>query len=74
MQVALKLMPDRKKFYDMLGGDGTLDEDIEQFVTKFSPVLGENHKFLVSFFLKYASVFSCPDKHSISAGQINSLA
>ncbi|CAM6104298.1 unnamed protein product [Calypogeia fissa] len=45
--VAMKLVPDRKKFYDMLGG-GTLDKDIEQFVTKFVPVLSENHKFLRS--------------------------
>lgn len=45
--VALKLVPDRKKFYDLLGG-GSLDGDIDKFVTQFAPVLGENHKFLQS--------------------------
>jgi hypothetical protein len=46
--VALKLVPERKKFIELLGGGPTLDQDIEKFVSTFSPVLAENHKFLQS--------------------------
>lgn len=46
LQVAMKLVPDRKKFYELLGG-GNLNTDIETFVTTFAPILQENHNFLV---------------------------
>lgn len=45
--VAMKLVPDRKKFYDLLGG-GNLNSEIEKFVSSFSPILQENHNFLKS--------------------------
>ncbi|BBN02654.1 hypothetical protein MPTK1_2g17000 [Marchantia polymorpha subsp. ruderalis] len=45
--VAMKLVPDRKKFYELLGG-GNLNTDIETFVTTFAPILQENHNFLKS--------------------------
>ncbi|XP_023539137.1 glycolipid transfer protein 1-like [Cucurbita pepo subsp. pepo] len=47
--VAMKLAPDRKKFMDVLSGNGNVEADIEKFCTKFSPLLAENHKFLASF-------------------------
>ncbi|XP_004296382.1 PREDICTED: pleckstrin homology domain-containing family A member 8 [Fragaria vesca subsp. vesca] len=46
--VAMKLAPDRKKFMDVIGGDGDIMGDIEKFCTNFSPLLQENHKFLAS--------------------------
>lgn len=50
MQVGIKLAPDRKKFMDILGGETPdLNSDIGKFCTNFSPLLQENHKFLVSF-------------------------
>lgn len=45
--MAMKLVPDRKKFMDLLGG-GNLNADMESFVSSFAPLLQENHKFLVS--------------------------
>ncbi|KAG6545080.1 hypothetical protein Mapa_013463 [Marchantia paleacea] len=45
--VAMKLVPDRKKFYELLGG-GNLNTDIEMFVSTFAPILQENHNFLIS--------------------------
>eukprot|EP00246_Nothoceros_aenigmaticus_P014954 TRINITY_DN595_c0_g2_i3.p1 TRINITY_DN595_c0_g2~~TRINITY_DN595_c0_g2_i3.p1 ORF type:complete len:178 (+),score=36.16 TRINITY_DN595_c0_g2_i3:66-536(+) len=45
--VAMKLVPDRKKFMDLLGG-GNLKADIESFVSSSAPLLHENHKFLKS--------------------------
>lgn len=50
----MKLAPDRKKFMDVISGNGNVEADIEQFCSKFSPLLEENHKFLVRFpkFLK----------------------
>uniref|UniRef100_A0A803PCZ1 Glycolipid transfer protein domain-containing protein n=1 Tax=Cannabis sativa TaxID=3483 RepID=A0A803PCZ1_CANSA len=45
--VAMKLAPDRKKFMDVIGGSGDAMADIEKFCTTFSPLLEENHKFLV---------------------------
>lgn len=43
----MKLAPDRKKFMDVIGGTGNISADIEKFCTTFSPLLEENHKFLV---------------------------
>lgn len=47
--VAMKLAPDRKKFMEVIQGDGDINADIEQFCTSFSPFLEENHKFLARF-------------------------
>lgn len=47
LQVAMKLAPDRKKFMDVLGGNGDINADIAKFCTTFPPLLEENHKFLV---------------------------
>ncbi|KAG0626811.1 hypothetical protein M758_2G153500 [Ceratodon purpureus] len=45
--VAMKLVPERSKFYETLAlGNSTAD--MERFVTEFSPILEENHKFLKS--------------------------
>ncbi|KAI3449798.1 hypothetical protein Pfo_006463 [Paulownia fortunei] len=46
--VAMKLAPDRKKFFDVVSGTGDINSDIEKFCTTFSPFLEENHKFLAS--------------------------
>ncbi|CAA0832191.1 Glycolipid transfer protein 1 [Striga hermonthica] len=46
--VAMKLAPDRKKFFDVVAGSGDINGDIEKFCTTFSPFLEENHKFLAS--------------------------
>ena len=46
----MKLAPDRKKFMDVIGGNGDIMADIEKFCTNFSPLLQENHKFLVRLF------------------------
>ncbi|KAK3417283.1 hypothetical protein EUGRSUZ_H03025 [Eucalyptus grandis] len=48
--VAMKLAPDRKKFMDVIGGSGDVNADMEKFCTSFSPLLEENHKFLVKCF------------------------
>jgi len=45
--VALKLTPERSKFYETLAL-GNSSADIERFVAEFSPILEENHKFLQS--------------------------
>ncbi|KAI5444688.1 Glycolipid transfer protein 1, variant 2 [Lathyrus oleraceus] len=45
--VVMKLAPDRKKFIEVIGGTGDINADIEKFCTTFSPLLLENHKFLV---------------------------
>ncbi|KAF8401939.1 hypothetical protein HHK36_012890 [Tetracentron sinense] len=45
--LAMKLAPDRKKFMEVIGGSGDLNDDIEKFCTTFNPLLEENHKFLV---------------------------
>ncbi|KAL2921307.1 Glycolipid transfer protein 1 [Bienertia sinuspersici] len=45
--VAMKLAPDRNKFMEVLGGDA-VKADIEQFLTTFTPLLQQNHKFLAS--------------------------
>ncbi|EEF32539.1 glycolipid transfer protein 1 isoform X2 [Ricinus communis] len=46
--VALKLVPDRKKFMDVIGGKGDINSDMEKFCTSFKPLLEENHKLLAS--------------------------
>ncbi|XP_042012753.1 glycolipid transfer protein 1-like isoform X2 [Salvia splendens] len=46
--LAMKLAPDRKKFLDVVAGDGDANSDIEKFCNTFSPFLEENHKFLAS--------------------------
>jgi len=46
-QVAMKLAPDRKKFMDVVCGNGDINADIEKFCATFTPILQENHKFLV---------------------------
>ena len=43
----MKLAPDRMKFMEVIGGTGNINLDIEKFCTNFSPLLEENHKFLV---------------------------
>lgn len=47
VQVAMKLAPDRKKFMEVIGGSGDINADMEKFCATFSPLLEENHKFLV---------------------------
>ncbi|XP_071940152.1 glycolipid transfer protein 1-like [Coffea arabica] len=46
--VALKLVPDRKKFMEVLGNSENIYGDMEKFCTTFSPILREIHKFLAS--------------------------
>jgi len=46
-QVAMKLTPERSKFYETLAL-GNSSADMERFVVEFSPILEENHNFLVS--------------------------
>lgn len=47
LQVAMKLVTDRAKFFETLAL-GNSSPDMERFVVEFSPILEENHKFLVS--------------------------
>ncbi|KAG6764575.1 hypothetical protein POTOM_032049 [Populus tomentosa] len=44
--VVMKLVPDRKKFMEVISGPGNVSADMEQFCTTFPPFLEENHKFL----------------------------
>ncbi|OIT33547.1 PREDICTED: glycolipid transfer protein 1-like [Nicotiana attenuata] len=46
--VAIKLAPDRKKFMEVIGGNGDIYGDMEKFCTTFSPILQQIHKFLAS--------------------------
>ncbi|CAA6662495.1 unnamed protein product [Spirodela intermedia] len=46
--VAMKLAPDRKKFMDVIAGNGDIKEDMEAFCGTFHPLLEENHRFLAS--------------------------
>lgn len=46
-QIAMKLAPDRKKFMEVIGSTGDINADMEKFCATFSPLLEENHKFLV---------------------------
>ncbi|XP_061343476.1 glycolipid transfer protein 1-like [Gastrolobium bilobum] len=46
--VAIKLLPDRKKFMEIISGTGDFDSDMEKFCTGFSSVLAENHQYLAS--------------------------
>ena len=45
----MKLAPDRKKFMEVISGNGNVEADIDKFCTSFSPLLQEIHKFLVRF-------------------------
>lgn len=45
--MAMKLAPDRKKFMAVVGGKGDIKSDIEKFCATFTPLLQDNHKFLV---------------------------
>nr|GMD75885.1 glycolipid transfer protein 1-like [Ipomoea batatas] len=45
--VAVKLVPDRKKFMEVLGGEDSYG-DMENFCTAFTPILKDIHKFLAS--------------------------
>ncbi|MED6123289.1 Glycolipid transfer protein 1 [Stylosanthes scabra] len=44
--VVMKLVPDRKKFMEVIGGADNVNSDMEKFCTTISPLLEENHKFL----------------------------
>ncbi|KAM7466538.1 hypothetical protein LguiB_014100 [Lonicera macranthoides] len=44
--VAIKLVPDRKKLMEVIGGEANIQEDMGKFCTTFSPTLAEIHKFL----------------------------
>ncbi|KAK6161240.1 hypothetical protein DH2020_004633 [Rehmannia glutinosa] len=46
--VAIKLAPDRKKFMEVIGTEGDIYGDMQNFCTNFSPILGQIHKFLGS--------------------------
>ncbi|KAL8158351.1 hypothetical protein AgCh_002877 [Apium graveolens] len=48
--VAIKLVPDRKRFLEVLGKGGAenIQADMEKFCTEFSPILRGIHKFLAS--------------------------
>ncbi|XP_019181158.1 PREDICTED: glycolipid transfer protein 1-like [Ipomoea nil] len=45
--VVMKLVPERKKFIEVLGGENSYG-DMENFCTAFSPILKDIHKFLTS--------------------------
>ncbi|KAL2506572.1 Glycolipid transfer protein 1 [Abeliophyllum distichum] len=44
--LVMKLVPDRKKFMEVLGTQGDIYGDMENFCKNFSPVLAEIHKFM----------------------------
>nr|GEX04667.1 glycolipid transfer protein 1 [Tanacetum cinerariifolium] len=46
--VAIKLVPDRKKFMEVIAGTGDTYADMDKFCVSFSPVLIQIHKFLHS--------------------------
>ena len=46
-QLAMKLAPDRKKFMEVIAGNGDVEEDMRAFCATFHPLLEENHRFLV---------------------------
>ncbi|XVE65802.1 hypothetical protein DITRI_Ditri08aG0028600 [Diplodiscus trichospermus] len=47
--VAMKLAPDRKKFMEVIAGNGDVNADMEKFCSTFPSFLQENHKFLARF-------------------------
>lgn len=58
-KVAMKLVPDRKKFMEVIGNSDHVYNDIENFCSTFSPLLGEIHKFLVRWmFFIYLESFA----------------
>ncbi|KAJ3680176.1 hypothetical protein LUZ60_016454 [Juncus effusus] len=46
--IAMKLAPDRKKFMEVIAGNGDVNADMARFCAEFSPFLVENHGFLAS--------------------------
>ncbi|GMH20472.1 hypothetical protein Nepgr_022313 [Nepenthes gracilis] len=46
--VIMKIAPDKEKFMGSVIGQGNLTSEIEKFCLAFTPLLEENHKFLVS--------------------------
>ncbi|PWA93683.1 glycolipid transfer protein domain-containing protein [Artemisia annua] len=46
--VGIKLVPDRKKFMEVIAGKGDTYADMDKFCVSFSPVLIQIHKFLHS--------------------------
>ena len=61
----MKLAPGRKKFMEVIGGTGDINADIEKFCTSFSPLLEENHKFLVRNKI-YGIIFMLEDDHRMT--------
>ncbi|KAL7177631.1 hypothetical protein ACSBR2_030901 [Camellia fascicularis] len=55
--IAMKLVPDRKKFIEVIGGTGDIHADIKKFCTIFSPILKEIHKFLFLTFGVKENIF-----------------
>jgi hypothetical protein len=47
LQTAMRFIPNRESFFANLG-TGDLTGDIDRFIADFSPLLAENHEFLVS--------------------------
>ncbi|XP_071718418.1 glycolipid transfer protein 1-like [Rutidosis leptorrhynchoides] len=46
--VAIKLVPDRKKFMEVISSKGDTYADMDKFCVSFAPVLAQIHKFLHS--------------------------
>lgn len=44
----MKLAPERTKFMNSIGVNDEVGLEIKKFCATFSPILEENHKFLVS--------------------------
>ncbi|CAL5413607.1 unnamed protein product [Camellia sinensis] len=58
--IAMKLVPDRKKFIEVIGGTGDIHVDMEKFCTIFSPILKEIHKFLLTISKRDDTMFVQP--------------
>jgi len=50
---------------EVIGGTGDINADIEKFCTSFSPLLEENHKFLVRNKI-YGIIFMLEDDHRMT--------
>lgn len=59
LKVAMKLAPDRKKFVEVLGTEGDIYADMQQFCTSFSPILAQITKFLVRFKISILQILLC---------------
>ncbi|KAK7284135.1 hypothetical protein RJT34_18875 [Clitoria ternatea] len=46
--IAVKLVPERKRFMEIIGCSGDVESDMEKFCASFPSVLAENHKLLAS--------------------------